>query len=802
MHGVDPGTGGGAGGHSEVPVAVGGFEIGVGEDDGMSIRDSGAPTLTAARNEKALNNALKRDNEPKARRGPLDDVEDAAADADNATTQIERAEAFALQVAQDSFSVSVINNELDSLFALLQRLDAQKRFDKELRLARALSKLLAVAERWLELVRTLEHALAAARATKDRAAEAWASHELGTLRLAVGQLRAADALLTEALATREALGDRRGAAATSRNLTVLCRALRFKLQRRQLLEAKRLLRIFRALPLVLLVTVLLGGMAAVAFAIAASPGSVPVISSISPTSGPPEGGTRVTIHGTHLTRNSIVLFGRERAIVIGTVGDPSLIVIAPPGHGTVPVRVRTDGHLSALARAPLFKYAEAHKPPPGRITVGALANPGAGGSVSANSSSQGASCSGSSCTLESGGEVTLTAAANAGFGFSSWSGACAGQSSSTCTLSDVTQDSSAIAGFARLGEEKSSITISGSANPSAGGSVSVSSSSQGASCSGSSCTLESGGDVTLTARPSHGFAFGRWTGVCAGESSSTCTLSDVTKDSSAIAGFARTGQHGTRITVGGSANPSAGGAVSANSSSQGASCSGSTCTVQSGGEVMLTAAANAGFGFSGWSGDCAAQTSSSCTLDDVSRDEHATATFVATFTVGGSANPSTGGSVSASSSSQGSSCSGSSCTVQSGGDVTFTAAADAGFGFSGWSGDCAGQTGSTCTLNDVSSSENATAAFVPAFTVAWSANPSTGGTVGANSSSQGASCSGSSCTVQGGGEVTLTAAANAGFGFSGWSGACAGQKGSTCTLDDVTSDENATARFETVSSAG
>jgi IPT/TIG domain/Divergent InlB B-repeat domain len=711
MHGVDPGTGGGAGGHSEVPVAVGGYEIGVGEDDGMSIRDSCAPTSTAAGNEKALSNALKRDTEPKARRGPLDDVEDVARDADDATTQVERAEAFALQVAQDSFSVSVINNELDSLLALLQRLDAQKRFDKELRLARALSKLLAVAERWLDLVRTLEHAFAAARATKDRAAEAWASHELGTLRLAVGQLRTADAMLTEALATREALGDRRGAAATSRNLAVLCRALRFKLQRRQLLEAKRLLRIFPALPLVLLVTVLLGGTAAVAFAIAASPGSVPVITSISPTFGPPEGGTRVTIHGTHLTRNSIVLFGRQRAIVIGTVGDPSLIVIAPPGHGTVPVRVRTDGHLSALTRAPLFKYAEGHKPPPGRITVGGSANPSDGGSVSLSSSSQGASCSGSSCTLESGGDVALTAAANAGFGFSGWSGACAGQSSSTCTLSDVTKDSSTIADFARIGQQGSRITVGGSANPGAGGSVSVSSSSQGASCSGSSCTLESGGDVTLTARPSRGFAFGSWSGACAGQSSSTCTLRDVTKDSSAIAGFARTGQHGTRITVGGSANPSAGGSVSANSSSQGSSCSGSSCTVQSGGEVTLTAAANAGFGFSSWSGDCAGQTDSTCTLDDVSSDEHATAAFVATFTVGGSANPSTGGSVSANSSGQGASCSGSSCTVQSGGEVTLTATPSSGLGFIGWSGACAGQSGSTCTLDDVTSDENATATF-------------------------------------------------------------------------------------------
>ena len=197
MHSGDPGTAGAAAGHSDVPVVVGGYEIGIGEDDGMSIRDSDASTLTAARNERALSDAFKRDNDPIPRRGPVNDIEDVAQRTDDATTQVERAETLALQVVQNSLTVGVINNELDSMLALLQRLDTKKRFDEELRLVRALSKLLAVAERWLDLVRTLERALAGARASKDRAAEAWASHELGTLRLAAGQLRAADELTFE-----------------------------------------------------------------------------------------------------------------------------------------------------------------------------------------------------------------------------------------------------------------------------------------------------------------------------------------------------------------------------------------------------------------------------------------------------------------------------------------------------------------------------------------------------------------------------------------------------------------------------
>lgn len=119
------------------PVVVGAYEIGVGEAPGMAIRASDALTPAAARNEKALSAAFSGSNEPKPRPGAVDDVEDVSEQADEATTQVERAETLALQAVQNGLSVSALNNELDSMLALLQRLDSKKRFDKQLRLARA-----------------------------------------------------------------------------------------------------------------------------------------------------------------------------------------------------------------------------------------------------------------------------------------------------------------------------------------------------------------------------------------------------------------------------------------------------------------------------------------------------------------------------------------------------------------------------------------------------------------------------------------------------------------------------------------
>ena len=72
--------------------------------------------------------------------------------------------------------------------------------------------------------------------------------------------------------------------------------------------------------------------------------STPSISSVSPSSGPPEGGNEVTISGTDFRAGAVVSFGTIQAAITAQT-DTSLTVIAPPGVvGAVPVTVaNTDG---------------------------------------------------------------------------------------------------------------------------------------------------------------------------------------------------------------------------------------------------------------------------------------------------------------------------------------------------------------------------------------------------------------------------------------------------------------------------
>jgi uncharacterized repeat protein (TIGR02543 family) len=247
-----------------------------------------------------------------------------------------------------------------------------------------------------------------------------------------------------------------------------------------------------------------------------------------------------------------------------------------------------------------------------RRSVSGSASPSAGGSVAASSSSPNAQCSGSSCSVEDGGTVTLTATAASGYRFTGWSGACAGQSS-PCTVQNVTGDQSAVANFAQR------VTVSGTASPATGGSVAASSPSGGAACAGASCTVDAGSSVTLTETPAAGYRFGGWSGACSG-SAPICTFSNVTADQTATATFVR------RYTVSGAANPAAGGSVSATSGAPGSVCNANTCAVDAGDTVTLRANPASGYKFTGWSGACTG-TADSCTLSNVNSDLSAVAAF-------------------------------------------------------------------------------------------------------------------------------------------------------------------------------
>ncbi|MEV6566053.1 beta strand repeat-containing protein [Streptomyces kronopolitis] len=74
--------------------------------------------------------------------------------------------------------------------------------------------------------------------------------------------------------------------------------------------------------------------------------AVPVLSSLSPTSGPSAGGTAVTLTGSGLSNASAVRFGSTAASSFTVVSDTVITAVAPAGTGTVQVTVTTPGGTS------------------------------------------------------------------------------------------------------------------------------------------------------------------------------------------------------------------------------------------------------------------------------------------------------------------------------------------------------------------------------------------------------------------------------------------------------------------------
>jgi hypothetical protein len=114
------------------------------------------------------------------------------------------------------------NTLLEESEALLRAqqdaVDAQ-RWGEALRLGRLLAPALVLAARWGAWAIALDCCLAAAKAMKDRAAEAWTLHEMGTRALCLGETGTARALLSQALKLRETMEDGDALAASRRNLS-------------------------------------------------------------------------------------------------------------------------------------------------------------------------------------------------------------------------------------------------------------------------------------------------------------------------------------------------------------------------------------------------------------------------------------------------------------------------------------------------------------------------------------------------------------------------------------------------------
>ncbi len=83
----------------------------------------------------------------------------------------------------------------------------------------------------------------------------------------------------------------------------------------------------------------------------------PTVTNVSPNSGPPAGGTSVTITGTNFTGATAVKFGGTNATTFAVNSATSITATSPAGTGTVDVTVTTPGGTSATGAADQFTYA-------------------------------------------------------------------------------------------------------------------------------------------------------------------------------------------------------------------------------------------------------------------------------------------------------------------------------------------------------------------------------------------------------------------------------------------------------------
>jgi uncharacterized repeat protein (TIGR02543 family) len=259
--------------------------------------------------------------------------------------------------------------------------------------------------------------------------------------------------------------------------------------------------------------------------------------------------------------------------------------------------------------------------------------------------------------------------------------------------SDTTTVKSAIDGlYNKIAYRTLTVTKSGT------GTGTVTSSPAGINC-GSTCSYQFafGTNVTLTATPDSGSAFGGWSGNVTGSSSTIIITIDSNK--SVISTF------NTLYTL--TVIKSGTGAGTITSSPDGIDC-GATCSYQfvSGTSVTLTATPDSSSVFSGWSGDVTC----SCSTIIVTMDSNksVTTTFNALYLL--TVTKSGAGTGTVTSFPSGIDC-GSTCSYQfvSGTNVTLIATPDSSFTFDGWSGDVTGT--NPIIIVTMTSNKNVTATF-------------------------------------------------------------------------------------------
>ena len=317
------------------------------------------------------------------------------------------------------------------------------------------------------------------------------------------------------------------------------------------------------------------------------------------------------------------------------------------------------------------------------------------GTGTVTSAPAGISC-GATCiaSFTSGASVVLTAVADPGATFASWSGGgCSGTSTCTVTMSaatTVTATYNVAASFALT------VTRPGT------GTGTVTSTPAGIAC-GSTCSASysSGASVSLAAAPTSGSVFTGWGGACSGTGACTVTMSAA---ASVSAMFDLAPTLSLTVTKAGT------GSGTVTGSPGGIAC-GTTCSVTYGvtTSVVLTAAPAAGSTFTGWSGGGCSGNASTCTVV-VSTAQNVTATF-ATQSYAVTVSKAGAGTGTVTSSPAGISC-GATCSASFayGTNVVLTATPTPGSAFASWSGACTAS-GANCTVSSIAAASSVTATF-------------------------------------------------------------------------------------------
>ena len=228
----------------------------------------------------------------------------------------------------------------------------------------------------------------------------------------------------------------------------------------------------------------------------------------------------------------------------------------------------------------------------------------------------------------------------------------------------------------------------------------------------------SGSDVTLTATAAVGWSFYEWTGPDSGvcnDATGICIL-DMSSAKSVTAVFGEDQDVVVTVSGGnGGVTDGAEGLLVCDETNPG------TCTetYDYGDDITLTALADAGYRFTGWSGTDAEfcdDVAGTCTFTDISAAKAVTATFVAEWDVvvtvagtgEGGVTDGAEGALDCDDTDPGP------CTesYDAGTNITLTATAATGSTFTGWTGADAGDcSGSTCTFSSIAAAKAVTATF-------------------------------------------------------------------------------------------